>query len=129
MAEAFCRKYGEGKVTFASAGLQKSRVHPKVAPLMQEIGIDVSIQTSNAISEFKPDDFDIVISMCGCGANVPEEWMTGKLFEDWLITDPDGLPDEEWPPIRDQIEGKVKNLVEQMTGESTGEDKPSCILV
>ncbi len=32
---------------------------------MREVGIDISHQTSKALADFQPEDFDVVISLCG----------------------------------------------------------------
>jgi len=39
---------------------------------MDEIGIDISFQTSKPLSNFQAEDYDAVISLCGCGVNLPE---------------------------------------------------------
>ncbi|CAM9372276.1 unnamed protein product [Heterosigma akashiwo] len=112
MAEGFAHALGGDKLKAFSAGVvNSSRVHPGAIKFMTDAGIDITTQTSNALSEYKPEDFDKVISMCGCGVSIPDEWKDGKNFEDWNVKDPDGLPDEEWPAIRDEIRGKVEALV------------------
>ena len=92
MAEGFAKTIGAGKVKVVSSGLEASRVHPTAKKVMSEVGIDLSSQTSDPLSNFEADDFDIVISMCGCGTNLPPEWVTQEVFEDWELDDPDGQP-------------------------------------
>ena len=67
MAEGFGRTLGAGKIEVVSSGLEASRVHPTAIQVMDDIEIDLTTQTSDALADFKAEDFDIVISMCGCG--------------------------------------------------------------
>ena len=52
----------------------------------------------------------MVISLCGCGVNLPPEWLARELFEDWQLDDPAEKP-EIFPQVRDQIQVKVKALI------------------
>lgn len=49
MAEGFARTFGAGRIEVASTGLEASFVRPEAIATMQEIGIDISNQTSKAI--------------------------------------------------------------------------------
>ena len=93
MAEGFAKHLGAGKIEVTSSGLEKSSVRPEAIATMKDTGIDITEQTSNALSEFKPDDFDIVISLCGCGVNLPPEWVQREMFEDWHLDDPAEQPE------------------------------------
>ena len=111
MAEGFTRTLGEGKIEVASAGLEASRVHPTAIEVMLEIGIDISQQTSNPLSEFNPEDYNIVISLCGCGVNLPPAWVTREVFEDWELDDPDGQPLETFRRVREEIKARGESLI------------------
>ena len=37
---------------------------------LAQVGVDISTYASNALSEFRASDFDVVISCCGCGAKL-----------------------------------------------------------
>ena len=114
MAEGFGKTLGEGKIEVTSSGLEASRVHPTAIKVMSEIDIDISNQTSDSLSDFQPDNFDAVISMCGCGTALPPEWVTQEVFEDWELDDPDGQPIETFHRVRDEIKQRVTKLVEQL---------------
>ncbi|MBD3558844.1 arsenate reductase, glutathione/glutaredoxin type, partial [Planktothrix sp. FACHB-1355] len=90
MAEGFARRLGQGKISVTSSGLEASHVNQVAVRVMDEIGIDITSQTSKPLSDFKPQDYDIVISLCGCGVNLPEHWVMREVFEDWQLDDPDG---------------------------------------
>ena len=111
MAEGFARTLGEGKIAVTSSGLEASRVHPTAIKVMSEVGIDLNQQTSDALKDFQADDYDAVISMCGCGTTLPPQWLTREIFEDWDLDDPDGQPIETFDRVRDEIKQKVVNLI------------------
>jgi arsenate reductase (thioredoxin) len=113
MAEGFARTTGNGVIAVTSSGLEKSQVRPEAIATMNAIGIDISDQTSNALSEFQPDDFDAVISLCGCGVNLPPEWVTREIFEDWQLDDPAEQP-EIFPRVRDEIKQRVEELIQRL---------------
>ncbi len=110
MAEGFAKHLGAGKIAVTSSGLEASQVRPEAIATMKEAGIDISQQTSKALSEFKPEDFDVVISLCGCGVNLPPEWLTREVFEDWQLDDPAEQP-EIFPRVRDEIRERVMGLI------------------
>jgi len=114
MAEGFARSLGEGKIEVKSSGLEGSAVRPEAIATMKDIGIDISSQTSDALADFSPENFEVVISLCGCGVSLPEEWVTREYFDDWDLEDPAAKP-EIFPEIRDEIKKRVENLIEKVT--------------
>lgn len=115
MAEGFARTLGSGKISVTSSGLEASRVHPTAVQVMSEIGIDITDQTSKQLSDFDPENYDAVISLCGCGVNLPEAWVLRDVFEDWQLDDPDGQPIETFHRVRDEIKERVAKLVETLS--------------
>lgn len=115
MAEGFARTLGEGKISVTSSGLEASKVHPTAVQVMSEIGIDISNQTSNPLSDFKPEDYDAVISLCGCGVNLPQDWVLREVFQDWQLDDPDGQPIETFHRVRDEVKERVAKLIESLS--------------
>jgi glutathione/glutaredoxin type arsenate reductase len=115
MAEAFARTLGEGKIGVSSSGLESSFVDPKTIEIMSEIGIDISNQKSKPLSDFNPEDYDAVISLCGCGVNLPPEWVTRDIFEDWQLDDPEGKDIEIFRRIREEVKQRVIKLIETLS--------------
>ena len=111
MAEGFARTLGEGKISVTSSGLEASYVDPKTIEIMAEVGIDISNQTSQALSDFNPEHYDAVISLCGCGINLPPEWVTREVFEDWQLDDPEGHGMETFRRVRDEVKQRVEKLM------------------
>lgn len=118
MAEGFAKTLGQGKILVTSSGLEASSVRPEAIVVMQEVGIDISDQTSNALSEFEPTAFDVVISLCGCGVSLPAEWLNRSYFEDWQLDDPAEQPDI-FPRVRDEIKVRVEALIDRLSAEET----------
>ncbi len=115
MAEGFARILGANKIFVTSSGLAASTVHPTAIQVMSEIGIDITNQTSKILNDFAPENYDVVISLCGCGVNLPPEWVTREVFADWQIDDPDGQPIATFQRVRDEIKEKVANLIKSLT--------------
>jgi arsenate reductase (thioredoxin) len=110
MAEGFAKHFGSGKIEVTSSGLEASQIRPEAIATMKDVGIDITSQTSQALSEFQAADFDVVISLCGCGVNLPPEWVTREVFEDWQLDDPAEQP-EIFPRVRDEVQERVRKLI------------------
>ena len=115
MAEGFARTLGEGKIAVSSSGLEASQVDPTTVAVMSEIGIDISNQTSKPLSDFNPEEYDAVISLCGCGVNLPESWVLREGLEDWQLDDPEGESIETFQRVRDEVKERVAKLVESLS--------------
>jgi hypothetical protein len=48
----------------------------------------------------------------GCGDACPV--IPGRRFEDWVLDDPAELPVDDVRPIRDEIERRVRRLLDQI---------------
>jgi arsenate reductase len=118
MAEGFAKTLGKGKIEVTSSGLEASEVRPEAIAAMKEVGIDITDQYSKPLSDFKAQDFDAVISLCGCGVNLPPEWVVRDVFEDWQLDDPAEQP-EIFPRVRDEIKDRVTQLIESLHEEVT----------
>ncbi|MEM6452731.1 MAG: arsenate reductase, glutathione/glutaredoxin type [Cyanobacteria bacterium P01_D01_bin.105] len=113
MAEGFAKRIGKGKIEVVSSGLEASSVRPEAIATMADIGIDITGQTSDALADFDAENFDAVISLCGCGVSLPAAWVKRAYFDDWQLEDPAERP-EIFPEIRDEIKKRVTDLVEKI---------------
>ena len=115
MAEAFTNKYSEGKIKATSAGTRPANsVNTTVARVMLEKGIDISGNRPKLISKDATKDADIAVTM-GCyeaEGICPAPMLRDAV--DWNIEDPKGKPIEDVRRIRDQIEKRVKELIDQI---------------
>ncbi|WP_404785403.1 arsenate reductase, glutathione/glutaredoxin type [Altericista sp. CCNU0014] len=120
MAEGFAKVLANGKLEIVSSGLEASQVNPGAIAAMDAVSIDIRDQTSKPLSDFKAEDFDAVVSLCGCGVNLPTDWVMRDIFEDWQLDDPAEQP-EIFPRVRDEVEERVKTLIQQLTHEESSE--------
>ena len=63
-----------------------------------------------------------MISLCGCGVNLPPEWLMRDVFEDWQLEDPAEQP-EIFPRVRDEIEQRVTQLFQSLQADATPVDQ------
>jgi arsenate reductase len=117
MAEGFAKTIGKDKIEVVSSGLEASQVRPEAIAAMNDVGIDITKQYSKPLSDFNAEDFDVVISLCGCGVNLPPEWVVREVFDDWQLDDPAEQP-EIFPRVRDEIKERVTQLVEALSAET-----------
>jgi arsenate reductase (thioredoxin) len=114
MAEAFAKKYGEGKITASSAGNKPAeKINPTVVEAMAERGIDISKNIPRLITAKIVKQADLIVTM-GCG----EGMCPGPFFVptiDWPLEDPKGKRIEKVREIRDNIEEQVKQLITNTT--------------
>ena len=112
MAQAFAILHGDGEVQAYSAGSKPSgKINPKAIAAMSEIGYDLSSHDSKSLDEIPNVTYDAVITM-GCGDACP--WVPARYREDWAIPDPRNMNEDEFRVVRDEIESKVKALLNQL---------------
>jgi len=113
MAEAFAKTYRKGKVEALSAGTMPAKeVNPVVVQVMLEKGMDLSANKPKLITNQMVQDADTIVVM-GCSA---EGFCPAPLLNkviDWGTEDPKGKPAEKVREIRDEIEKKVKMLIDE----------------
>jgi arsenate reductase (thioredoxin) len=85
------------------------RVWPEVVEAMREIGVDLSKRRPKKLTVEMQLHADWAITLA-CGAQCPYVPTT---VEDWGIPDPAGRPLAEVRAIRNEVEERVKELLEQ----------------
>ena len=65
MAEGWARHLKNDALEPCSAGVDPKGLNPDAVRVMQEVGVDISQQPSRHIDEFKDEDLDIVVTVCG----------------------------------------------------------------
>lgn len=112
MAAALLDRHSGGRVAVRSAGsVPAGEVHPGVVEAMAEVGIDLSGEQPKVLEDDAVRAADVVVTM-GCGDACPV--YSGKRYIDWELPDPAGKPLEEVRPIRDEIEARVRALLEEL---------------
>ncbi len=114
MAEGLAKHHGKNKVNAISAGTMPSmEINPLVIQVMQEKGIDISKNRPRSITDQMVQEASTIVVM-GCGAQgfCPAP-LLDKVVE-WEIEDPKGKPIEKVREIRDEIERRVRALIEKI---------------
>ena len=118
MAAALLEHHGRGRVRVRSAGSAPAeQVNPAVVEVMDEFGIDVSREVPRKLLTEDVAASDVVVTM-GCGDACPI--FPGKRYEDWELSDPAGKGPDEVRAVRDEIDRRVRQLLEELSAEVPG---------
>ena len=120
MAAAFFTALADpAKAAAVSAGTRPGdRVHPEVVEVMGELGIDLSGQRPQKLTEQLATDAFLLVTM-GCGDECP--YVPGLKRDDWPLDDPKGQPLEQVRRIRDEVHDRVAALVDQYGWRPSGQ--------
>ncbi|MFJ6634661.1 arsenate reductase ArsC [Streptomyces sp. NPDC091376] len=112
MAAAFLTHLGGDRVEVRSAGSAPAdTLNPAVVEAMGEAGIDISAETPKVLTTEAVQASDVVITM-GCGDACP--YFPGKRYLDWTLDDPAGQGVDAVRPIRDEIEQRIRGLLDEL---------------
>jgi protein-tyrosine-phosphatase len=112
MAAGFMQHLGKGRVDVLSAGsAPKDSINPVAIEVMAELGIDIANNVPKILTTEAVQASDVVITM-GCGDACP--FYPGKRYEDWVLEDPAGQGIEPVRVIRDEIKGRVEELLSEL---------------
>jgi arsenate reductase len=111
MAAAFFNAIADPlKAKAVSAGTAPGpRVHPEVLETMKERGIDLSAVQPRKLTDDLARESALLVTM-GCGEACPH--VPGLRRDDWPLEDPKGKPVDRVREIRDEVERRVRQLVE-----------------
>ncbi|MCR6095713.1 arsenate reductase (thioredoxin) [Salipaludibacillus agaradhaerens] len=118
MAEAWGKHYLGDKWDVYSAGIEAHGVNPKAIKAMDEVGIDISNQTSDIIDQDLLEKADLVVTLCGHANDVCPATPKNKDRVHWGFDDPakaEGTEDEKWyvfQTVRDEIGNRIKKFKE-----------------
>lgn len=109
MAAGYLQHLAGDRIEVRSAGSAPAEsVNPAAVAAMSEEGIDISAAQPRILTPDTVKQSDVVITM-GCGDACPI--FPGKRYEDWELPDPAGQGVEAVRPIRDDIRGRVEDLI------------------
>ncbi|NPV80200.1 MAG: arsenate reductase (thioredoxin) [Firmicutes bacterium] len=117
MAEGFARALFGDSWEVYSAGIEPAGVNPRAIEVMREVGIDISMQTSDPIESRLLREMDLVVTLCGdaeerCPVTPPS---VSRIH--WPLPDParaKGSEEEimaEFRKVRDDIKRRVEDLL------------------
>lgn len=112
MASAFAQYHAGDEIEVESAGSAPAQqINPLMDEVMSEKGIDMAFRKPKSIQEaaqvVKPD---LIISM-GCEEACPH--FPGARNQEWSVPDPAGKPIEFMRKVRDDVEKRVRRLIEK----------------
>ena len=114
MAAALLEHHARGRVRVSSAGSEPAdRVNPAVVEAMLEVGLDVSKEFPKPLTHDLARAADVVVTM-GCGDACPIVPATRYL--DWQLDDPAGQSLARVRSIRDEIDARVRALLDDLDG-------------
>jgi protein-tyrosine-phosphatase len=112
MAMGFFKHLAGDQATVYSGGSEPAgEVNPGAVAAMAEKGIDIAGEQPKHWTTDILEAVDVVVTM-GCGDTCPV--LPGRRYEEWVLPDPAGLAVDDVRPIRDDIEERVKVLIEQL---------------
>ena len=111
MAAAFFNAMADpSKAQAISAGTEPAdRVHPEVAHVMRECGIELAGATPQRLTDDLARSANVLVTM-GCGETCPV--IPGVRRIDWDLQDPNGMSDDAVRDIRDDIRRRVCELLD-----------------
>ncbi|MEW2492277.1 arsenate reductase ArsC [Streptomyces nodosus] len=116
MAAAFLTHLAGDRIQVRSAGSAPAdTVNPAVVEAMSEAGIDISAEVPKVLTAEAVQTSDVVITM-GCGDTCPV--FPGKRYLDWALPDPAGQGVDAVRPIRDEIEQRIRGLLDEIAPTS-----------
>jgi arsenate reductase (thioredoxin) len=112
MAAALLNHRAQGRVHVRSAGSDPAeQINPAVVEALEELGIDITEEFPKPLTDEVVRAADAVVTM-GCGDACPI--YPGKRYLDWELEDPAGKPLDIVRRIRDDLDGRVQTLLDEL---------------
>jgi len=108
---------GDRAVAWSGGSEPGTSVNAAAVAAMAERGIDISGEYPKPWTDEIVRAADVVITM-GCGDACPV--FPGRRYEEWVLDDPNGLDVASVRPIRDEIERRVRALVDELVPAASG---------
>ncbi|MBM0066837.1 arsenate reductase (thioredoxin) [Alkalicoccobacillus gibsonii] len=121
MAEGWAKEYLADEWNVYSAGIEAHGLNPNAVKAMNEVGIDISNQTSDTIDRDLLNNAEFVVTLCGDAADKCPTTPAHVKRAHWGFEDPAkavGTEEEKWAffqRVRDEIAERIKKFRE--TGE------------
>lgn len=117
MAEGWGKKLLPSDWIVKSAGIEAHGLNPNAVKAMNEIGIDISNQTSDLIDPEILNNATMVVTLCGDAADKCPMTPPHVRREHWGFPDPakaEGTEEEKWvifQQVRDAIGARIEQFV------------------
>jgi arsenate reductase len=118
IAAALLDHHAQGRVRVRSAGsAPAAEINPAVIAALSELGIDVTKEFPKPLTDEAARAADVIVTM-GCGDACPV--YPGKRYLDWQLQDPAGQSLEFVRTVRDDIDARVRTLLEELAPSQAG---------
>jgi arsenate reductase (thioredoxin) len=112
MAAGWLRHLAGDRVQVLSGGSDPAeRINPSAVEAMREVGVDITRNHPKRWTDETVEAADVIVTM-GCGDTCPV--FPGRRYLDWELEDPAGKGVDEVRPVRDEIEGRVRQLMTEL---------------
>ena len=118
MAEGWGKRYLGDEWEVLSAGIEAHGLNPKAVKAMNEVGIDITTQTSDMINMETLNNADFVVTLCGDAADKCPMTPPHVKRDHWGFEDPakaEGTDEEKWTTfqrVRDEVGERIKRFAE-----------------
>lgn len=102
---------GDQAVAWSGGSEPGDQINPAAAQAMAEVGIDITGEFPKPWTDEIVAASDVIVTM-GCGDTCPV--FPGHRYEEWVLPDPAGQAVDAVRPIRDEIEGRVRQLLREL---------------
>lgn len=124
MAEGWAKKYLNDNWNVFSAGIEAHGLNQNAVKAMNEVGIDISEQTSDIIDLEILNSADLVVTLCGDTADKCPMTPSHVKREHWGFNDPakaTGTEEEKWAVfqrVRDEIGNRINQFATRINSLS-----------
>ena len=133
MAEGWTHALKSDEINAYSAGIETHGLNPNAVKVMGEAGVDITVQQSQHIDEFKDVNLDVVVTVCG-HAHETCPWFPADCkvihvgFEDppklaRELAAKGASEEEQLEPYR-RVRDEIKAFVEKLPGALDETQKP-----
>ncbi|GAA0474723.1 putative arsenate reductase ArsC [Actinoplanes capillaceus] len=102
---------GDRAVAWSGGSEPGTTINPAAITTMAERGIDITSEYPKPWTDEVVRAATVVVTM-GCGDACPV--FPGTRYENWEVDDPAGLTHDQVRPIRDELERRIRRLLDQL---------------
>ena len=102
---------GDQAVAWSGGSEPGDKINPAAVEAMAEVGIDITGEFPKPWTDEIVQASDVIVTI-GCGDACPI--FPGHRYEEWILPDPAGQQVDAVRPIRDEIEGRVRQLLSDL---------------
>ncbi len=124
MAEGYARDLGSDFLEINSAGTEPKGINPLTVKVMQEDGVDISLQRSKELTTEMLDHANLVITLCSSADEKCPLLPKGIMKRHWSLEDPAKTMGNkqqilaQFRLVRDKIKTLVENLVTELRAQN-----------